>query len=320
MRTRTTIALAVIAAILVVMTFVLRDCERKGESIRSGAIFPGLKRDLVARIELASAADTVRLHREAGRWRVATEGDAPADTAAVRGLLEKLAGFDRRYRVSANPEMQQTFEVDEASGTGVRLLDAGGGELAAFRLGKNGPDFRSQYLRPAASSEVFLIPDYLRGSFDAQRATWRERTIFAFDPQRVQHLTISAEQAPPVEIGRTAEGAFVILAPDSLPAKRSLVEATIRSLATLRADAFPEGPVSLADAGLAPPLQEVAVALEDGGRHALRIGRETEDARVYVAREGDETVFLLSKGRLGSLVRSLETLKEEPPAPEAAPS
>ncbi|MFH1144495.1 MAG: DUF4340 domain-containing protein [Candidatus Eisenbacteria bacterium] len=322
MSTRTTIALAVIAAVLAVIALATRRAERSQESLATGPIFPGARWTEAASIQLAAGDDTVRLYKQAGQWLVATEGDHPADTAAVRGLLEKLELFDRRHLVSNNPATQATFQVDDASGTEVLLRDARSEPLAHFRLGKNGPDFRSQYVRPTGSAEVFLIPDYLRGSFDAARATWRDRTIFAFDPQRALRLMIQPEEAAPIDIHRTPAGDFVIAAADSVPAKKSLVESTIRALSTLRADAFPAAAISFEEAGLAPPLQQVRVDLEDGGARTLLIGRETEGDRIFVAAAGRETVFLLSKGRLGTLVRDLATLREESPAaaPPAAPS
>jgi len=314
MSTRTTMALAVVAAVLILLAVATRRAERSHEQIKTGAIFPDARVEDVAGIEIIAQQDTVRMFRQAGHWFVATEGGHPADTAAVRGLLDKLEAFDRRYLKSNNPAMQATFEVDEGSGDQARLLNEAGKALADFRLGKNGPDFRSQYIRPAGSSEVFLIPEYLRASFDAHRVTWRDRSIFAFDPLRAQRLFIQTEKGEAVEIVKTPAGDYVFATPDSLPAKKNVVEATLRALATLRADAFPDSALTAAEVGLAPPRQRIEVALEDGGRHELMIGRETSGSRVYVAKSGDETIFLLGKNRVGSLVRDPATLREQPPA------
>ncbi|MBP6875882.1 MAG: DUF4340 domain-containing protein [Candidatus Eisenbacteria bacterium] len=310
MKDRTILILAIVAVGLVGLALLTRRVEHSREQIKSGMIFPEARAEKVAAIEMIAKEDTVRLRREMGRWLVATEGDEPADTAAVRGLLEKLSSFDRKYRVSNNPAMQATFEVDDASGMEARLLDAQGKTLADFRLGKNGPDFRSQYFRPAASSEVYLIPEYLRGSFDVNRATWRERTIFAFDPVRVQRVFIQGEKES-FQIDKTPAGEFVFAGPDSVRAKSNLVQAIARTLSTLRADDFPDSVLTAQQAGLAPPRQRVRVDMEDGGSHELRIGRETSGSRVYVARDQDETLMLLSAGRVSALIRDAATLREE---------
>jgi len=311
MKARTMLALAGLAAALVLIWLVTQRAERARESIRSGPIFPKAQWSEAAEIRLAAAADTVRLRKENGVWRV---GDAPADTAAVRGIFEKVRAFDRRTLRSRNPEEQKTFEVDDASGTDVRFQDAQGRVMAEFRLGKNGPDFRSQYLRPAGSNDVYLIPDYLRSVFDAGRPTWRERAIFNFDRAKVARVAFFPEGAPPVRLEKNAAGKFKVAGPDSFPIQQNLVESAVRSLATLRCDAFPDTIPTPADAGLAPPKRRVEITLADGASYALNLGREARNAQVYAGRDGDPTIFLINQGRAGALVRDAETLKEKPPA------
>jgi hypothetical protein len=313
MKPRITIALAALAVALFLVFLGARRCERARESIPSGPIFAQARWEETAEIRLAAAGgDSVVLRRADGLWRVATEGDHPADTAAVRGILEKVRAFDRRHLRSRNPEEQKTFEVDDASGTAVRFADARGRVMAEFRLGKNGPDFRSQYLRPAGSSDVYLIPEYLRSVFDVQRPSWRERGVFAFDREKVARLAFFAEGAPPIRLEKGADGKFHVSGPDTFALRPNVVESTLRSLATLRCDGFPDTLPTLAGAGLTPPRSRVEIDLQDGARHALDLGGETPNAQVFARRDGDETIFLISKGRAGSLVRTADALKEAP--------
>ncbi|MCK4411962.1 MAG: DUF4340 domain-containing protein [Candidatus Eisenbacteria sp.] len=320
MRARTTIVLAVIAAVLVIIAISSRRAERSRERIDSGPIFPEAYWESAAEIRLIAGEDSVHLRKQGRRWLVRTEGDYPADTTAIRGMLEKAESFDRRHLRSTSPEMQATFEVDDSSGTEVLLSNDQGEALAHFRVGKNGPDFRSQYIRPVGSNEVFLIPEYLRSSFDARRATWRDRAIFNFEWERAQWLYMEPAEGEPVEIVKDLQGNYQISSPDSVPAKKNLVESTLRALARLRSDAFPDTVPTLTRAGLDPPRQRVEVRLEDGGYRALNIGNETEKSRVYVKKDDAPTIFLLTKGRLSSLIRDFETLKEEPPAAPPAPA
>jgi len=51
----------------------------------------------VAEIRLAAGEDSVRLYKQGGRWLVGTEGDYPADTTAIGGILDKAESFDQRY-------------------------------------------------------------------------------------------------------------------------------------------------------------------------------------------------------------------------------
>lgn len=310
MKPKTMILLAILAVVLVAVTFATKHCERRRESLASGPIFAKARWEDAALIRIHATGDSVVLRKAGTVWQVASEGDHPADTAAVRGIFEKVRTFDRRYLRSRNPEEQKTFEVDEESATAVRFADAQGRVLADFRLGKNGPDYRSQYLRPAGSNDVYLIPEYLRSVFDLQRPTWRERAVFAFDAKKVTRLTFYPEGAAPVALARGADGAFKVAGPDSFPVRQNLVESALRSLSTLRCDGYPDSLPSLTDAGLMPPKRKVEIELEDGPRHALQLGNENRNAQVYASRDDDPTIFLLNQGRAGSLVRDAAALKE----------
>jgi hypothetical protein len=319
MRVRTMLILAVIAALLLVIALVSNHTRRSAERLEAGPIFPGLTVEAVGDIFFATQSDTAHLVRQAGRWHVATEGAYPADSVAVTRILDTLGLFDRRHLHSTNPDKQAMFEVDPASGTEVRLSDASGAVLAHFRVGKNGPDFRSQFIRPEESNEVFRIPSYLRSAFDATRATWRDKTIFAFDKDKVRSVRLRPAEGDLLQIIKQADESFAFL-PDSSAVNKSVIESTIRTLATLRSDAFPDSLPSLADAGLDPPLQEVEVQLDDGAIHKLAIGAlDPEEMRHYVKRANGDTLFLLSKGRVTGLLPDREKLSDRPPPPAPVP-
>ncbi len=316
MRSRTTIILAAIVVVLAVIAWTARRTEHKRETIDSGPIFAKAHWDAAARISMQAAGDSVVLHKRDGRWLVATEGDFPADTAAVSGIFSKTKSLDKRYRRAASPETHATFEVDDAHGTLVTFADDRGATLARFRLGKNGPDFRSQFLRPSGSDEVYLIPEYLHSVFDVARPTWRDRSIFNFDQTKVKRVEFQPAGALPFSVEKNAQGKFVFAGPDSTPAKSNLVESTVRTLAALRCDAFPDTIPLPGVAGLTPPLRRVQVELEDGASYALNLGAETKSGtQVYATRDGDPTIFLLTKGRGNSLVRDVAALTEPPPEP-----
>ncbi|MCK4304255.1 MAG: DUF4340 domain-containing protein [Candidatus Eisenbacteria sp.] len=315
MKARTTIILAVIAAVLIMIAVFSNRTERAHERLQSGPIFPELQREAVTGILMTAESDTVRLTKEAGLWLVETEGGYPADTLAVKRILDKFESFDIKHLRSRNPEKQAAFEVDDSSGTEILIAQAGGQKLAHFRMGKNGPDYRSQYLRPIDSNNVYLIPAYLKSAFDVKRSTWREKNIFAFEQGKVKQLLIEPEGKESIAILKDDAGNYVMTAPDSAGVQKNLVESTIRTLARLRCDAFPDSLPSVVDAGLDPPQQRIEVRLEDGAIFALNIGKMEDDVRYYAMKEGDNMLFLLTKGRVSTLIKDAEQLKEEPPEP-----
>ena len=308
------IILAAVAVILVGIAMLNNRSQRASEQLETGPIFAGLDKDAIAEIKLSNGEKDVRLLKQGDDWVVASEGHYPADMRAVDRILDVLDKFDRRHLRSRNPEQQTTFEVDAESGTGVVLADRSGAALADFRLGKNGPDYQSQYVRPTEAEEVYLIPEYLRSVFDAGKDTWRDKAIFSFEMEKVRQLVMCPEEGPVVAVLKDDEGNFTLTSPDSAAAKKNVVESTLRTLSNLRCDAFPDSLPSLADAGLEPPRQSVQVLLDDGAAYTLLIGNAIEDeTRHYVMKEGDDTLFFLSKGRITSLIRDVDAVKEAPP-------
>jgi hypothetical protein len=312
MKPKTTIILAAVAALLVLIALLSTRTERKHETLDSGPIFPNLKAETLGKIVLTGSAKTVELVKQGEKWLVATEGNYPADAQAMDRLIEKLPLLDRKYLRSRNPEMQQTFEVSDSSGIEVLLADAAGQEVARFRMGKNGPDFRSQYVRPAGREEVYLIPESLKSLFDPGRQTWRDKTILSFPTDKVKQLEMYAAGTPPVVVVKDDQGNYAMTAPEASPAKKTLVESTLRTLSALRCDAFADASVTAASAGLEAPEQKVIVLLEDGATLELQIGAAVDGARHYVRKAGEDTIFLLSKGRVTGILRKAEELKDVP--------
>jgi len=324
MSSRSMVVLAVLAAILVVIAITSRRAERAEETLATGPIFPQADWEAVTTITLAADGDTVRLERPQDRWRVATEGGFPADTTLVARMLEKTELFDRRHLRSRAPEMQAKFEVDAGSGIAVQMYAAGGDPVARFRIGKTGPDFRSQYLRPFERNEVYLIPDYLRSAFDVSRSTWRDRRIFDFDAEKVAQVRFETAAGPPIVVARNATGTLRMVAPESTAVKEPVIQSTLRMLGTLRADAFPDSIPPLDAIGLAEPQQRVAVTLEDGAQYALELGiADSAAAQTYAKRAADETLYFLRTSRLSSLLRGADELRDDAgagaPAPGAPP-
>jgi Domain of unknown function (DUF4340) len=319
MKARTTLILAVLAAGLLFIALKANQSSKSRESIASGPIFPGLTGADVADIQLTAGDDMVHMIKNPDGWLVTTEGNNKADTLAVKALLEKVDSFDRKYLRSTSPEKQATFEVDDASGTEVILANAVGKSLAHFRIGKNGADYRSQFIRPVDSNEVYLIPEYLKSIFDASRPTWRDKTLFIFDSDKVKELLISPAEGEPLTLTKTLEGNFVMSLPESAAVIKNIVDASVRNLSTLRCDDFPDSLPSLSDAGLDPPLQQITAKLDDGAAFTLYVGHETESGKFYVSKRGDDTIALLSKGRIGSLIHTAQELIEQPPAPVVVP-
>ncbi len=317
MNAKTTIILVALVAVLGFFALKSNQTEKSRESLPSGPIFPDLSYAAIADIELSSPEKVVHLVRNPDGWLVATENNFPADTMAVSQILDKIDAFDRKHICSTNADKQATFEVDQNSGIEITLSGNGGQALAHFRMGKNGPDYRSQYIRPIDSDEVFCIPAYLKSIFNIDRDSWRDKAMFNFDQNLAKQLLVYPGDEPPMVVEKSLDGNFTITAPESIAAVKHSVDTMIRMMSNLKCDAFPDTVISLEEAGLNPPLQKLEIKLDDGASYSLLVGGEADENKHFVAREGHDTIYLLTKGRLTSLIPTADTLMDRPePPPE----
>jgi len=173
MSTRTTIVLLAVLVGCAAAAFYVQGPGSADRPRERAALIPGLKAGDVALVRATKSGAEVVLTREGGAWKLGAEKE-PADSAAVEALLAKLVDLRDGAVVSTNPAKQSGYETDAKTGVAVRLEGAGGKVLAAFVIGKRGPDFASSYLRRDGALEVLLVSPDLRVDFARPAERWRE--------------------------------------------------------------------------------------------------------------------------------------------------
>jgi hypothetical protein len=166
----------VLLAVLVVLGAVAFYVQGPGSSDRArehAAVFPGLKAGDVTLIRATRSGAEVLLTRDGGAWKLGPAKE-PADDAAVEALLANLVEARVSSVVSTNAGKQSAYETDAEKGIAVRLEGPGGKGLAAFIVGKRGPDFASCYLRREGTPEVLLISRDLRLDLSRPAESWRK--------------------------------------------------------------------------------------------------------------------------------------------------
>lgn len=173
MNARPTLALlAVLAA--VGGAAVLVQVRGAGDGPREHArVFPGLVAADVRAIRASGAGADLLLERGGAGWTLGAAKEA-ADGPSVERLLADLAELEVGAVVSRNAAKQSGYGADAATGVTVRLEGSGSRPLAAFTVGRSGPDMSSSYLRREGASEVLLVSRNLREEFTRPAAGWRE--------------------------------------------------------------------------------------------------------------------------------------------------
>ncbi|MBU1700392.1 MAG: DUF4340 domain-containing protein [Candidatus Eisenbacteria bacterium] len=319
-RNRTVLILAGVLVVLIIIATVSEQSRKKRRN-PGGPLYPGFQIETVAGIALEKGETRVELAKnDEGKWLVVTEGNYPADAGKAERIIEPVSKLHTRDLVSRKKDKQDDFEVSDSLGTTVKMTAADGATLAHFIVGKQGPDFMSTYLRPYDDDRVLLVPKYLRTAYDLSQGTFRDKTIFEFGQDEVSRVEILPEEGDSILIVKGANDIWTILEPDSAAVKDAVWKSLLRTASTLKCDAFPETELNPSDAGLAPPREMLRFEMMDGRTETLKIGREEDKGRFYVIKEGNPTIFLLSKGRITTMMKTFEDLIETAPStPKATP-
>jgi hypothetical protein len=182
-----TIALAAVIFIVSEKMAAVRPAEYRAK------FFPVLEERQITAIVVSdgNSGNVLKLSKQDdGAWTVGAEGAPtdsgvpvpfPADGALVQIALEKITSLKKGEPVSGNPEKQAAFEVGDSARSFVKIYAGKDAPAGVLLVGKNGPDWNSNYARLTGSDTVYLVPGGLRQSlfFDIER--WKKKEPVAED-------------------------------------------------------------------------------------------------------------------------------------------
>lgn len=310
-------------AVAILVSLAIMYLERPDQSRLAAeaprALFPHLAVDQIARVEIEHLLDGVQLQKTGAEWQVEAKTsplqaqlEAPsekmpeptaatdhagtpsfaANTEQVEAMLELLQSLQVGTVASRNPENFDKLQVGKI-GTQVRAYAADGNVLAHLIVGKQGPDYVSTYVRQDGDDAVYLVSDQLPGRFPAQAAQWRDRRVWALDPDQIRTVIVERLDGG-FAISKNPEGLFVVEGhPDAGTLDAEKVGAWFAQWATIQAAKFAEG-VSREQAGLQKPKVQVTVTMADGAPQTLALGSDAPGGVPYGALAGKSDLYVLS--------------------------
>jgi hypothetical protein len=139
-----------------------------------------------------SKFDTRMVFQKIGENWFMTEPDSfRADEDAIGQLLNSANHLEVGEIISSNPEKQSFFQVDNFTGTTISFFTQAGLQ-ASLVVGKTSKDLLHTYMRKASSDEVYLGSGLFSSIAQRNVEEWKDRSIFAFDPQQIQELEFSS--------------------------------------------------------------------------------------------------------------------------------
>ena len=327
-----------LVGILFVAVFVIvlnEGLNNKSPSDESLKFFPGISEKDISAVVIKDAMDSVKIRKKGDIWVVSplssdpksdiapvgadpaaaavkVKSEYPADSASVAAVLEKLVSMKKGELISTNPAKQSIFEVDSSKGILVELMDLSGTSKGSFRIGKNGPDWSSNYVRMIGSNSVYMVSGSIRSSFFTDNKRWRDKYIIKFDKSTAKRITLVKKDGSSVAVAKADTGnSWNIVEPVSNPAKTDQVDEILNTLSRFVAADFEETGLSDSALGFTSPELAAVVTFGNGSTKKILVGIKNQAGKYPVRAEGKETVFLVDESEFNKINKDTNALKAE---------
>jgi len=266
--------------------------------------------------------DKTVLARKDGNWTIASRNNAPADSRAVRRLIDALqnARVTRFVEdVASNlpkygldkPRLQITFSSFASENTAE--TKAGEEPFATLSFGKEDGD--NVYARLTDEPFVVTARRGLLDQIPADPLQWQELSIFKLKPDQIHRLSITTDKELSLERGENNQWHWL---KGTGQIDGNNVQSLLNTLSSLHAARW-LGAIKPQD-GLEKPQLTLAftTSSDDKTPHRLIIGAPANDGTWYAHVDGREGTFTISNSDLNSL--RLPLVAQPSPTPSPAPS
>jgi hypothetical protein len=272
-------------------------------------------------IDVPGKGKTV-LARNDGNWTIASRNNAPADSGAIRRLIDTLqnqrvtkfvedvASNLSKYGLE-KPYLQLTFSSFASENTAE--TKAGEQPFAALAFGKEDGD--NVYARLTDEPFVVAVRRGLLDQISADPLQWQELSIFKFKPDEIHRLSITTDKELSLERGENnrwhwlkGSGEIDGTNLQSLLGRLSSLHALRWLGATKPQDGFEKPQLTLA----------LTTSSDNKVSHKLIIGAPASDGTWCAHVDGREGTFVISNSDLNSL--RLPLVAQPSPMPSPTPS
>ena len=307
MNFKKTIILAGVLCFLLLVFYLVESPLKNNKKQEPALFLSGFDKASAAAIVIKSKEKgEVQLQKKPEGWIVAVgQKTYPADKASIDNLLEAVGKIKIEAIASKNPKKYKELEVDQDKGVEVTIEDGAKKTLAHFYVGKSGPDLFSTYLRMADAQQVVLATGMLKMTFDRELKDWRNKTIFVLNQQDITDYEVMGDQGFLLKRGEKDQ--WEVAAPEKFSPKKEIAEDCIKTVSSLTAADFAEGP--LKDFQLDRPVQEILITMKGGAARTLVLGKDKNAFQRFVKTADADTIYVLEKYNLEKLLPSIDKLK-----------
>lgn len=299
--------------------------KKEVKDLRDKTVLP-LEEDTVQEVRIARGDEPeIVLQKEAEGWAVAKPVAAKADPQQVRSYLSTLramraVGFvdepqsppEQKYGLTP-PRMTVTLAVggDRAE---KKLLVGGSSEDAAKK---------EIYVARGEGGPVFTVGDHLLTSLGKKPADFRDKTVLAFDKDKVGSVVLSDATGSSFTLEKK-DGKWTLADAGEAKPKELIIERFVDDLRTLKGTDIASESAQAAEFGLDQPAVKIELRAADGSPigtiRAVQRGTGAEK-KLFATADGSKTVYTLGDYVFQRIdKRRADFLETPPPSPAPATS
>jgi hypothetical protein len=168
------------------------------------------------------------------------------------------------------------YGLDKPSRTITAVVEGAPAPLSV-QFGAKSPDGSSVYARTASAPKVYLVPQWVEGSFDKKAFDLRDRDLLHVKRDDVRSLEIAGPEGS-YSLARTDAGEWAFTKPLATRAGRWSVDGLLGTIENLRMESVAvDGATDAKPFGLEKPARAVTLVLKDGATRTLEIGAGAPD-------------------------------------------
>lgn len=303
----TLILLAVLAALLVLVLFILP--KKPAEETAKGPQLADLKQEEVERIVVKSGSETIGFKREGqGKWLISEPLQAEAESYEVERLAEDFSALRAERVVEEKAQDAARYGIPQRE---ILLWAKGRSEPVHFLIGNENPMDNTLYAQKKGDGRIVLLSTSIKSDLDKKLLDFRQKDIFNFETNRVQRIALRYKGAE-WQASRKGEE-WVLEKPVAGLADKFKMDSVLNTLSGMRAVEFASEQKTekeLKEFGLDKPEVEAALSIPAAGQNPSFLLRKKDD-KVYATTSLSSKIIRVEPQVLTDLDKKPEDLREK---------
>lgn len=291
--------------------------DKKAKDLRNKKIIDFTDEE-VKKIGIANTDKEIVLARDGADWKLEKPEAYKADATEVYNFLSSLrsvqaqdfiddAAVDPAVYGLAPPALTVSLSLGEDQAKKTVLV---GGEKSEAGGGKK------RYLKREEKETVYIVGDWVLKDLNKSVSDLRDKTIFAFDPEKVTKIEVKRKDGETFTLAKGADKKWTVASEEGKKSRETALQRLVDDLRELRGyEIAADNPSDLSLYALSAPDLSLTVYGDKeeklGTVLAARHG-EGEDKHSYAMLEGGSTVLTLRDWIFDRLNKRAQDFLEEP--------